>query len=296
MFPLFALTACLSLPASGETPWPIDIPLARTEQVDLDGDGVLDEKTSGGDGGSGYRTWATCVRHGASGHVACQRFDSTPYALFSGFQRVFQPQEDNQAEALLGSASCASPDPASPAQGAMWALLQPLPELGRAAPTLRWMEGPPVEQENVCLGLEHAARFPGGWAWDPSGGELMASYDHANWRAWFSANWHSISPIGSGPFDKPGPELRRSPIPITNLGELEIYQLAHALAIHDPARDRHAWFANFGRPWEAHKLDRWGVLLSIGSPTASGLVVNWRYYTDQDARTTLFELDVPPTP
>jgi hypothetical protein len=190
--------------------------------------------------------------------------DSTAYSLFTGYQRVLAPAADNRAEALLGPLGCAAPDPASPAQGALWKLLEPVPEGGRFVPALTWSTGRPRDQESVCLLPAEAARFPGGLDWDPEGSESAAGdLAAAGWRAWYNASWNNVGPPGVRAIPPVADAERRTPVVVAHNGRLEVYQIAHALAVYDPVTDRHAWLLNLARPGDGFKLDRWGRIGAV---------------------------------
>lgn len=267
--PLWSLVLGLVAQATTPAPWPIEIlePEAP-EQVDLDQDGVLDLRVRGSSGGSGWREFDTCVRHGASGHVACERSASTAYARFSGQQRVLLPAEGNRAAALLRPDDCAAADPNDPAQGALWALRSPVPLHGTVAPTAAWLPGRPRDQASVCLSPTEAATLSGGltWAQTEEGSSALAA---EGWLVRYSASW----PLWLGP----GEPRQRTPRRIGTVGPLELYQHGAALALYDPAADRHAWLVNLAGDYgDGFKADRWERIQAVTArgPTVVEVQVN----------------------
>ncbi len=232
-----------------EPAWPIpEGAPSESVQRDLDGDGAPDTEARWLDRGSGWSSSAVCVRHGASGDVACRRWLETSYALTSAGQRLRVPAGDNRADALLETPPCAAAEPGRAAQGAMWRLAD-----GDVAAQLEvapsWLAGPPVPQESACLSLAQAATLSGGLAWDPSGAADLAAMQAEGWFVWYSASW-PLYLTDAGPRDF-------TPDRVDSDGDLHLYQHAHALAIYDARRDRHAWILNAAAPDYDQKLDRW---------------------------------------
>lgn len=245
----------LVLFAASPRPWPLHlepttVEPTTVERVDLNADGVMDERFSGSDGGSGYHEYWRCARDGASGHAACELFSDTAYSLFAAEQRALDPATDNRAAALLPASDCAAYDPESASQAAMFQLLVPTPTSGSYTPTLRWFPGPPADQASVCMTVAQAAKFPGGLAFEASGEFSPEQIAGDGWTLRYQAAWPQLTP--------PGQPHNRTPKPVLELGKLRVYQHGHALAVYDPALNRHAWLANFAAPTgDGFKLDRW---------------------------------------
>ncbi|MDP2312268.1 MAG: hypothetical protein Q8P41_05130 [Pseudomonadota bacterium] len=214
--------------------------------ADLDGDGFAEERVDTVEGGSGWRGFTTCVRDGASGHVACTVDATTPYSRFSGSRRVLDPLDDNRAARHLPESACPSLPPGDPARGALEASKLGAPLSGTFAPPLSWHPGRPVEQVGVCMSEQEAVTYPGGLSWqlDSGAGE--------GWRVWYAAAWPAS-------FEPRGPAPER----LVVHGPLEIYQHGHALAVYDVPRDRHAWIANFGHSPGGFKVDRWQRIAGV---------------------------------
>lgn len=249
----------LPLPLASAPPWPVPISAeAQVERVDLNGDGAAEERLSETDGGSGWHQWTRCVRDGASGDAACEIVRDTATALFSASLTKTSPAGPNRAAALLPDAPCAAPDPEAPAQGMLWALRGPLPKGGALRPTGPWRAGPPVDQQSVCLSVAEAAKRPGGLAW--TGGDPDTAGE--GWKVRYSAS----RPI----WVAPGEARRTTPQRVGEVGALQVYQLGHALAVYDPARDRHAWVLNLEAAQDTgFKFDRWESIAGVEavSPT-----------------------------
>lgn len=228
--------------------WPVEVGDGETTTADQDADGVPDVRFSAMTGGSGWKTFTTCVRHGASGHAVCAESAVTAYALFGGRRRVLDPIVDNRAVALIPESPCPASDPASPTQGGMEALKLAAPLSGEFAPRLRWHPGRPADQASVCLSLAEAATYPGGLTWQEGtvGGE--------GWTAWYAAAWPQWTSEGGHD---------RTPKRVSTAGVWEVYQLGHALAVYDPGLDRHAWIANFGVSGAGFKVDRWERIAAV---------------------------------
>lgn len=243
--------------------WPLPLPEdAELLREDIDGDGFLEERWTTLAGGTGWRQLTSCLRHGASGHIACDEDHTTAYALFSGWRRTLQPAMDNRAAPLLAGRPCIPPDPLDPTQGAMHALLLDAPLEGIFSPNLRWLPGAPVPQRSVCLSPASAAAYPSGLTWT---GEGAAPAPESRWKVWYGASWPSWTQGGRS----------HSPqkLPLT-LGALEVYQHGHALAVHDRLQERHAWIINLGAGGEeGFKVDRWERIRAVTAPDARSLQV-----------------------
>lgn len=247
------------------TPWPVTLEEpAERKQVDLDHDGVLDELVTTQNGGSGWKEHTLCVRHGATGHVACELSMLTAYALFTGQRRTLVPSTDNRAEALLGPEDCVAPDPNSPAQGAMWPLKTPISRDGPVTPTGPWRPGRPQDQQSVCLTVGAARGLVSGLTWygTEEGVDALAA---DGWTVRYNAAW---------PQWAPGQTHNRTPLRVGSMGALEIYQLGHALAVYDPSKNRHAWLINLAAlPPDGFKFDRWESIGAITSRSPTTLAV-----------------------
>lgn len=239
--------------------WPVEIlGPQEVEHLDIDGDGRRDLRVTGGDGGSGFSEWTVCVRDGRSHALACDVMDYTPYSMFAGFRRVRSTEGPNAADPLLGSDGCEPADPIAPSQGMMWALRTAVSLDRPFQPEGPWLPGPPADQQSVCLTVQEAAGLQSGLTWNAEGADPEALAAQ-NWRVRYSASrpaWRS-SPLLI-------PEDRRSPELVGEIGALTLYQLGHALALYDPAKDRHTWLVNLeGLQDIDFKYDRWRAIEDV---------------------------------
>lgn len=248
----------LVLVAATPSPWPLQPPESPVERLDLNGDGVMDERLVTSDGGSGYRQFWQCARDGASGDAVCAVQSYTAYSLFAAERRVADPAANNRAESLLPDIPCPAYDPESASQAALSQLLVPTPTSGSYTPTLRWFPGLPADQASVCMTVAQAEKFPGGLAFEASGEFTPEQLAAAGWTLRYLAAWPQLTPVGQ--------QHNRTPKLVLELGKLQIYQHAHALAVYDPALHRHAWLANFAAPTgDGFKLDRWERIDSVSA-------------------------------
>lgn len=254
---LLALVLATSPPPAPGGLWP---DTGAIETRDLDQDGVPDALSTRSEGGSGFSEFVRCARHGASGHVACDETHRSAYTLFSVQRRLLEPALDNRAAALLPADRCSAYDPEAAGQAAMMQLLVPTPRSGVFAPKLRWLPGKPADQVSVCMDPSRAAPFPS-WFDSPVDGESdSAAWAAEGWTARYSSAWPQVV--------SPGESFNFTPRLALDLGGLQIYQHAHALAVYDPTQNRHAWLANFASPTDdGFKLDRWERVAAL---TAAG--------------------------
>jgi hypothetical protein len=161
---------------------------------------------------------------------------------------------------------------------------------------LTWSPKHPADQESVCMKVAEAARFPGGLDWDPEGGDSAPeALSAAGWRAWYSASWVGVRPPGVDTIPAVTDANKRTPLVVARLGRLEVYQIAHALAVYDPSTDRHAWLLNLARPGDGFKLDRWGRIQAVeASPDGALHVVPASMGGDGMDRALSIEVGAPP--
>ena len=220
---------------------------ARADDLvaDLDGDGVPELSWTWRDGGSGYREDDACVLDGGSGVVWCGVLSETAYSPFAGVlvSRDGVPQSLGEARrsplgALVIPVACADPDPASPAQGAMWRMAGQNPVGGvMDLPPLR-VPGPPVAQERVCMSPGEAVTLAGVFSWDASG---TMTVDRATADGWAIA-WLFAAP--------PTEELLAGP--------LVFFRSHAAVAVWHRDADVHGWIVNLADgSEEGFKIDRW---------------------------------------
>ena len=251
-------------PAPGRRPWPIELPPeSESTLADLNADGVSDERVEVMDGGSGWKTFVTCVRDGGTDAIACEEVSVTAYAMFEGLHRVLDPPTGNAAAALLPQTECASLDAKDPAQGSLFALRAEAPFFGEWQPSLRWLAGRPVDQASVCMSGSDALTFPGGDSWRTASDEAVAI--PTGWTVYYAAAWPQWTVAGE--------EHGRTPRVVARVGALDVYQHGHALAVYDAARNRHAWIANWGRPSGGFKVDRWERIASVHASDPTHLEV-----------------------
>ena len=237
----------LFVPLALAADWPVSLPEeSQVTQRDEDGDGVPETRIEGSEGGSGGHHWSSCVRHGASGHVVCEESASSAYSAFSGFRRVLVPATGNRAAPLMPEAPCAKGVP-----GALSALRANAPKEGEFVPTLAWRPGKPPVQESVCMTAAEAATYPSGLAW--------AGDSADGWSVFWSARGPQIWGNEKDAF---------VPVKVATYGRFEVWRQGHALAVYEPAANRHAWIASWGDGTnEGFKVDRWERIQSVEATT-----------------------------
>lgn len=237
-----------AVPPAEPASWPIQLfedPEITT--ADLDADGVADVRADSRSIGSGWHGFATCVRHGATGHVACREDQDTAYSGFSGTRTTLRPVEGNRAAGLLGSFTCERWKPHDPRWGALEAVGTPLEGVFRPVP--RWEPGPVVQQVSACLTPAEARRFPGSDAWSGTPAD-------ASWTVF----WTPRTGVSWGQQEA---GLRQ----VATAGPLAIFQQGAALAVYDAARAHHAWIANWSEADDGFKVDRWERIVAVeGAP------------------------------
>lgn len=219
--------------------------------VDLDGDGIEEKVEETFDRGSGWSSHTRCIVQGATGERACRTSERTVYGWFEGVRARGGPVS------LLGALDCVAADRSSPSQAAMWRLATPSPLSGTVTlEGLAWHEGPPQAQVATCLSLEQARTLHGGITWDASGTVAPEPGEEIVVR--YAPRWWSAS---GGP-PRPDPALRE----ILVVGTVRFLVAGQALAVHDTARDRHAWVVNYaGGGSDGFKVDRSPRILAVAT-------------------------------
>ena len=244
--------------------WAVDD--VKLTHGDLDEDGHHERIEDYASVGSGWRDYERCIRHGVTGHTACQESGATTYNPFWGVRSYpLEPAADNQALALFGEVQCAAPDPTAPSQGAMWQLGHPNPLEGELVlDGLVWLAGKPVAQDAVCLSVEEAQSLAGGMGWNDSGNVDEPS----TWTVIYPQR-AARYPLGLGQRDE-----SRDPFVVAEAGQYQVYRHAHALALYDKNRNQHAWFLNTTSGSEnAFKTDRWERLVRVEAGGKGPLIV-----------------------
>lgn len=242
-------TVASAAPPTVPATWPIPLfDEPETTVADLNGDGVADTRVESRSIGSGWHGFADCLRDGATGHVACDQSQDTPYSQFSGFKRTLSPPVGNRAQ--VAEQPCTRWKAGDPRWGALDAVTLQTPRTGTSTPPLRWASGPVRVQEGACLTEAEAAAFPGAQTWS------AASTD-GTWTVYWS-------PRGAVTWQpSANEELHR----VATAGSLEVWQQGHALAVYDATKDRHAWIASWAELNDGFKVDRWERIASVvGAP------------------------------
>ncbi len=111
------------------------------------------------------------------------------------------------------------------------------------------------------------------------------------WRSRYSGSWRGLRIVGSFTIATPEGSI---PIRIGTVGSLEIFQIAHALAIYDPSRNRHAWFLNLAVPSDSYKLDRWPVMQEVVAVSSTAIRVKLGYWEETQNRDLTVHFEPPP--